>query len=115
MASAKQRCDAVFLPMIGTWAHARSALMLMAMCCLLAGAAEGRLCGAWGCACDCRGMPPAPGARFEQLWLRGGGVNSVDGRYLHGGEDRSADMRGVAHASCPPPAACIPLSAGTRF
>ena len=88
MASAKQHCDTVCLPVIGTWAHARRAwALLMATCCLLAGAAEGRLCGA--CACASRAMPAVRrGARFEQLRLRGGGVNNVDGRYLHGGEDR---------------------------
>ena len=86
--SRKLHVGAVCLSVIGTWAHERRALLLMATCCLLAGAAEGRLCGTCGCACAYRGMPPARrGARFEQLRLRGGGVNSVDGRYLHGGED----------------------------
>jgi hypothetical protein len=81
--------DAVCLHVIGTWAHARCALLLMSTCCLQAGAAEGRLCEAWGCACVCRGMPPARrGAKLEQSELRGSGVNSVDSRYLHGGEDR---------------------------
>ena len=81
--------DAVSSPVIGTWAHGRRALLLMATCCLLTGEVEGRMCGTWGCACACRGMPPARrGARFEQLRLRGGGVNSVYGRYLHGGGDR---------------------------
>jgi len=69
---------------------ARALLLGATCCCLMPGASGGR-CGAFSAP---RSMPehlasPAqrPGG-LGLLRMRGGGVNGVDGRYLHGGEDR---------------------------